>query len=194
MDKQREHLLILLREVYLKLKFPSVIASIGEIMVHNVETADLCSHGLWVGQARDLRTRQTTCPNVCDLSPLLICSRVLLFRRGGRTDVTAARCVAAGEREYCGDRGHAVCGQGMTCEYRSSARVRACGCVTPMSQCGGSDGRTYPSVCRLKAENRRAEMSGIPAVIDFHPGGLCEDRWGKKTVCFGVHNNWPTGS
>ncbi len=116
-------------------------------------------------QARDLRTRQTTCPNVCDLSR---CSSALESCYFG---VVKDRCdcctvCAVGEREYCGDRGHAVCGQGMTCEYRSSARVRAC--VTPMSQCAAAMGE-HPSVCRLKAENRRAEMSGIPAVIDFHP-------------------------
>uniref|UniRef100_A0A673MRU7 HtrA serine peptidase 4 n=1 Tax=Sinocyclocheilus rhinocerous TaxID=307959 RepID=A0A673MRU7_9TELE len=113
-------------------------------------------------QARDLRTRQTTCPNVCDLSR---CSSALKSCYFG---VVKDRCdcctvCAAGEGEYCGDRGHVVCGQGMTCEYRSSARG-TCVCDSQDPVCG-SNGRTYPSVCRLKAENRRDEMSGIPAVI-----------------------------
>uniref|UniRef100_A0A8C1ZVH4 HtrA serine peptidase 4 n=1 Tax=Cyprinus carpio TaxID=7962 RepID=A0A8C1ZVH4_CYPCA len=60
---------------------------------------------------------------------------------------------------------------GMTCEYRSGARG-TCVCESHEPVCG-SDGRTYPSVCRLKAENRRAEKSDIPAVI-FIQTGPCE--------------------
>ncbi|KTG04684.1 hypothetical protein cypCar_00000562 [Cyprinus carpio] len=59
----------------------------------------------------------------------------------------------------------------MTCEYRSGARG-TCVCESHEPVCG-SDGRTYPSVCRLKAENRRAEKSDIPAVI-FIQTGPCE--------------------
>uniref|UniRef100_A0A671K5G2 Serine protease HTRA2, mitochondrial n=1 Tax=Sinocyclocheilus anshuiensis TaxID=1608454 RepID=A0A671K5G2_9TELE len=115
-------------------------------------------------QARDLRTRQTICPNVCDLSR---CSFALESCYFG---VVKDRCdcctvCAAGEGEYCGEHGHAVCGQGMTCEWK-------CVCDSHEPVCG-SDGRTYPSICRLKAENRRAEMSGIPAVI-FIQRGPCE--------------------
>uniref|UniRef100_A0A8C1YWQ2 HtrA serine peptidase 4 n=1 Tax=Cyprinus carpio TaxID=7962 RepID=A0A8C1YWQ2_CYPCA len=121
-------------------------------------------------QARDLRTRQTICPNVCDLSR---CSSALESCYFG---VVKDRCdcctvCAAREGEYCGERGHAVCGQGMTCEYSTSA-IGTCVCDARDPVCG-SDGRTYPSICRLKAENRRAEMSGIPAVI-FIQRGPCE--------------------
>lgn len=134
-------------------------------------------------QARDLRTRQTICPNVCDLSR---CSSALESCYFG---VVKDRCdccavCAAGEGEYCGGREHGLCGQGMTCEYRTSARG-TCVCDSHEPVCG-SDGRTYPSICRLKAENRRAEMSGIPAVI-FIQRGPCETGE-EKTVCFGVHN------
>ncbi|KAL0193567.1 hypothetical protein M9458_011863, partial [Cirrhinus mrigala] len=106
-------------------------------------------------QARDLRTRQTICPNVCDLSR---CSSALESCYFG---VVKDRCdccavCAAGEGEYCGDRGHGVCGQGMTCEYRTSARG---------TQCAAAMGELTP--------NRRAEMSGIPAVI-FIQRGPCE--------------------
>uniref|UniRef100_A0A671K751 Kazal-like domain-containing protein n=1 Tax=Sinocyclocheilus anshuiensis TaxID=1608454 RepID=A0A671K751_9TELE len=65
----------------------------------------------------------------------------------------------------------AFCGQGMTCEWK-------CVCDSHEPVCG-SDGRTYPSICRLKAENRRAEMSGIPAVI-FIQRGPCETGEGKN--------------
>uniref|UniRef100_A0A8C1L0W3 HtrA serine peptidase 4 n=1 Tax=Cyprinus carpio TaxID=7962 RepID=A0A8C1L0W3_CYPCA len=111
-------------------------------------------------QARDLRTRQTTCPNVCDLSR---CSSAIKSCYFG---VVKERCDCC---TVCAAGG--VCGQGMTCEYRSGARG-TCVCESHEPVCG-SDGRTYHSVCRLKAENRRAEKSDIPAVI-FIQTGPCE--------------------
>lgn len=44
-------MLILLKGSLLETEIPSVLTSIGEIIVHHVETADLCSHGLWVAGA-----------------------------------------------------------------------------------------------------------------------------------------------
>uniref|UniRef100_A0A8C2F4P4 HtrA serine peptidase 4 n=1 Tax=Cyprinus carpio TaxID=7962 RepID=A0A8C2F4P4_CYPCA len=111
-------------------------------------------------KARDLRTRQTTCPNVCDLSR---CSSALKSCYFG---VVKDRCDCC---TVCAAGG--VCGQGMTCEYCSGARG-TCVCESHEPVCG-SDGRTYPSVCRLKAENRRAEKSDIPAVI-FIQTAPCE--------------------
>ncbi|XP_051750003.1 serine protease HTRA1 [Ctenopharyngodon idella] len=121
-------------------------------------------------QARDLRKRQTLCPDVCDLSR---CSSALESCYFGVVKDSCGCCTicAAGEGEYCEERGHGFCGQGMTCEYRTSERG-TCVCDSHEPVCG-SDGRTYPSICRLKAENRRAKMSGIPAVI-FIQRGPCE--------------------
>ncbi|CAM4542978.1 unnamed protein product [Leuciscus chuanchicus] len=121
-------------------------------------------------QARDLRKRQTLCPDVCDLSR---CSSAPEFCYFGVVKDSCGCCTmcAAEEGEYCGERGHGFCGQGMTCEYRTPERG-TCVCDSHEPVCG-SDGRTYPSICRLKAENRRAKMSGIPSVI-FIQRGPCE--------------------
>uniref|UniRef100_A0A8C1KVQ4 HtrA serine peptidase 4 n=1 Tax=Cyprinus carpio TaxID=7962 RepID=A0A8C1KVQ4_CYPCA len=100
---------------------------------------------------------QTTCPNVCDLSR---CSSAIKSCYFG---VVKERCDCC---TVCAAGG--VCGQGMTCEYRSGARG-TCVCESHEPVCG-SDGRTYHSVCRLKAENRRAEKSDIPAVIFIQTG------------------------
>lgn len=129
-------------------------------------------------QARDLRKRQTMCLDVCDLSR---CSSAPEFCYFGVVKDSCGCCTlcAAEEGEYCGDseRGHGFCGQGMTCEYRTSERG-TCVCDSHEPVCG-SDGRTYPSICRLKAENRRAKRSGKPAVI-FIQRGPCETGEGKK--------------
>ncbi|XP_026795848.2 serine protease HTRA1 [Pangasianodon hypophthalmus] len=90
----------------------------------------------------------------------------------------ACRCCAvcaSGEGDPCGERGRARCGDGLRCDrapVAAGARARTCACVTAGPVCG-SDGRTYPSVCRLRAENRKAERSRAPAVIPIQKGA-CE--------------------
>uniref|UniRef100_A0A8C6SRL8 HtrA serine peptidase 4 n=1 Tax=Neogobius melanostomus TaxID=47308 RepID=A0A8C6SRL8_9GOBI len=76
------------------------------------------------------------------------------------------------------DCGGLACGDGLRCERGSQERPgsRACVCETKGPVCG-SDGRTYPSVCRLRAENSRAEMEGAPLVTmvqrgECHASGL----------------------
>uniref|UniRef100_A0A672YYP8 IGFBP N-terminal domain-containing protein n=1 Tax=Sphaeramia orbicularis TaxID=375764 RepID=A0A672YYP8_9TELE len=80
---------------------------------------------------------------------------------------------AAGEGEDCGGSGGSggsgggpSCGEGLRCEGRGRS---ACVCASHGPVCG-SDGRTYPSICRLTAENRRAEMEGTPPVILIQRG------------------------
>ncbi|XP_055055163.2 serine protease HTRA1 [Misgurnus anguillicaudatus] len=125
-------------------------------------------------QGRNLRKRQTICPDVCDLSR---CPSALESCYFGVVKDSCGCCMvcSAGEGEFCGKRGHAACGQGMTCENPPGTRASERGtCVCDLHEpvCG-SDGRTYPSICRLKAENRRAEKSGTPAAI-FIQRGPCE--------------------
>lgn len=130
-------------------------------------------------QARDLRKRHSTCGHQCDLSR---CSSSLEYCYFGVVKDSCGCCsvCAAGEGDFCGDGGLGVCGVGMTCEERSAERS-TCVCDSHEPVCG-SDGRTYPSICRLKAENRRAKMSGIPAVI-FIQRGPCETGEGIKKTC-----------
>lgn len=137
----------------------------------------------FVVQARNLRKRQTICPDVCDLSR---CPSALESCYFGVVKDSCDCCTvcAAGEGGACGKRGHGVCGHGMTCEHppvRRAAERGTCVCDSHEPVCG-SDGRTYPSICRLKAENRRAELSGTPAVI-FIQRGACET--GEKTTALG---------
>ncbi|KAG9261449.1 serine protease HTRA1-like [Astyanax mexicanus] len=80
---------------------------------------------------------------------------------------TCCPVCAAGEGDACeGER--ALCGEGLRCA-RGPAGPHECACAEQGEVCG-SDGRTYPSACRLKAENRRAELSRAPPVILIQKG------------------------
>ncbi|KAM8866782.1 LOW QUALITY PROTEIN: serine protease HTRA1A-like [Synchiropus picturatus] len=84
---------------------------------------------------------------------------------------------AAGEGEVCGGPRARPCGDGLQCDTSQGGQGRnqgSCMCVSGDPVCG-SDGRTYPSICRLSTESRRAQLSGHPPVImvkrgHCHPG------------------------
>ncbi|XP_017564772.1 serine protease HTRA1 isoform X1 [Pygocentrus nattereri] len=80
---------------------------------------------------------------------------------------TCCPVCAAGEGEACDDE-RALCGEGLRCA-RDAAGRSECACTEQGEVCG-SDGRTYPSACRLKAENRRAELSRAPPVLLIQRG------------------------
>uniref|UniRef100_A0A8C6SLZ9 HtrA serine peptidase 4 n=1 Tax=Neogobius melanostomus TaxID=47308 RepID=A0A8C6SLZ9_9GOBI len=110
---------------------------------------------------------------------LLAYFALLSLARGGllsKRETCQQLCDASQwEGEDCGGL---ACGDGLRCERGSQERPgsRACVCETKGPVCG-SDGRTYPSVCRLRAENSRAEMEGAPLVTmvqrgECHASGL----------------------
>lgn len=114
-------------------------------------------------QARLLRKRQTTCPEVCEPSR---CPPVSCYYGVVRDSCGCCSVCATGEGDLCGEHGDRACGEGLVCNYPSEKRRLHgyCVCISLEPVCG-SDGRTYPTICRLRAENKKAEFNGTPSVI-----------------------------
>lgn len=120
--------------------------------------------------ARILKKRQTPCPDVCDASR---CPDQpgSCFYGVVKDNCECCTVCASGEGDFCGEQINGVCGEGMTCDFPTGKRRFRGKCVCTNSEpvCG-SDGRTYPTRCRLKAENKRAEIGGAPFVILIQKG------------------------
>ncbi|XP_035514510.1 serine protease HTRA1B isoform X2 [Morone saxatilis] len=118
-----------------------------------------------------LRKRET-CPQACDASRCPAPAPACYY---GQVMDACGCCVvcAAGEGEVCGERsgGGLPCGDGLRCDSIRGGLHSSCVCASTGPVCG-SDGRTYPSICRLNAENRRAELGETPPVI-FIQRGWC---------------------
>ncbi|XP_047573101.1 serine protease HTRA4 [Lutra lutra] len=111
------------------------------------------------------------CPRVCEPTrcpPLPTCS-------AGSTPVLdrcrCCRVCAAAEGEACGGALGLPCAPGLQCRAPLSAPrlggawVGTCGCPAAGAAVCGSDGRTYPSLCALRADNRAARLRGaLPAL------------------------------
>ncbi|XP_053434637.1 serine protease HTRA4 [Nycticebus coucang] len=81
------------------------------------------------------------------------------------------RVCPAAEGEACGGARGLPCAQGLQCSAlrgatrKGGARLGTCGCAVEGAAVCGSDRRTYPSLCALRAENRAARLRGaLPAV------------------------------
>ncbi|XP_070689811.1 serine protease HTRA1 [Pempheris klunzingeri] len=125
-----------------------------------------------------------SCPQVCAASRCPAPPPACYY---GQVRDGCGCCVvcAAGEGEVCGEQGGGLsCGDGLQCDSVPRKREgghSSCVCASSGPVCG-SDGRTYPSICRLRAENRRAELGETPPVIliqrgwcdsgSLHPGSM----------------------
>lgn len=123
-----------------------------------------------------LRKRET-CPQLCDSSQCPVPPQACYY---GRVRDTCGCCVvcAAREGEDCSGL---ACGEGLRCESQQKKHnrpTRVCVCDLNGLVCG-SDGRTYPSICRLRAENHRAELEKAPPVI-LVQRGQCDASGERK--------------
>lgn len=124
----------------------------------------LTFHAVHAGTVR----KRQPCPQVCDAAHCPEPPRACYYGLAKDACGCCAVC-AAGEGEACGERGGAIggltCGDGLRCNSVGVGRGLhgSCVCISSGPVCG-SDARTYPSICRLRAENRRAELGEINPV------------------------------
>ncbi|XP_066093348.1 serine protease HTRA4 [Saccopteryx bilineata] len=111
------------------------------------------------------------CPATCEpmrCPPLPTCSA------GAGPVLDRCRCChvcPATEGEVCGGALGRPCAPGLQCgaplrrRRLAGTRLGTCGCPEAGAAVCGSDGRTYPSLCALRAENRAARRRGeLPAL------------------------------
>ncbi|KAL8173972.1 UNVERIFIED_CONTAM: hypothetical protein K2H54_035672 [Gekko kuhli] len=80
---------------------------------------------------------------------------------------------APGEGQPCGPGG--LCAHGLFCQRPPGNRQRAtCSCAESTLPVCGSDGRTYRSLCLLRAQNQQGRLRDQPAVIAVQKGSCGE--------------------
>uniref|UniRef100_A0A452EMF5 HtrA serine peptidase 4 n=1 Tax=Capra hircus TaxID=9925 RepID=A0A452EMF5_CAPHI len=90
------------------------------------------------------------------------------------------RVCAAAEGEACGGPLGRPCAPGLQCRAPRAPQLLGgrplgtCGCPAAGGTVCGSDGRTYPSLCALRAENRAARLRGALPAVPVQKGG-CGD-------------------
>lgn len=140
------------------------------------------------------RTRPSLfCPVSCEpmrCPPLPTCSS------GAMPVLDRCQCCrvcAAAEGEVCGGARSRPCAPGLQCGAPFSprrlggARLGTCGCPAVGATVCGSDGRTYPSLCALRAENRAARRRGALPAVPVQKGD-CGDPGERQGFAFSEHS------
>ncbi|XP_015269669.1 PREDICTED: serine protease HTRA4 [Gekko japonicus] len=95
---------------------------------------------------------------------------------------------AAGEGQPCGPGG--LCAYGLFCQRPPGNRQRGtCSCAESTLPVCGSDGRTYRSLCLLRAENQQGRLRDQPAVIAVQKGSCGEKS--EENISGAVDTNSP---
>ncbi|XP_077008641.1 serine protease HTRA4 [Tamandua tetradactyla] len=120
------------------------------------------------------------CPAACDPTR---CPPQPTCPAGAAPVLDRCRCCRvceAAEGEACGGAGGRPCARGLQCRAPLGSRrlggagLGTCGCPAAGAAVCGSDGRTYPSLCALRAENRVARLRGALPAVPVQKGG-CGD-------------------
>lgn len=98
---------------------------------------------------------------------------------------------AAAEGEACGGPLGRPCAPGLQCRAPRAPQLLGgrplgtCGCPAAGATVCGSDGRTYPSLCALRAENRAARLRGALPAVPVQKGG-CGDPGEPRARALGA--------
>ncbi|KAG8141303.1 hypothetical protein E2320_006934 [Naja naja] len=116
------------------------------------------------------------CPAECQRMRCPPRSQQACLAVGGELQLDRCGCCwecAPGEGQPCAPDG--LCARGFFCHRRPDSREPGtCSCVEGQLGVCGSDGRTYSSLCQLRARNHQSSSGHQPLVVPVHKGNCGE--------------------